>query len=132
MSQENVEVVHAWYEAFNRGDFAGWLGLLDPEVTWQAAREDPDSRLHEGRDEVRRYAEQWIESYDALRLDPEEIVHAGDRVLVWVRVTGTGRTSGISLDMRQAQVMTLRSGRITHTHEYFDRQEALEAVGLSE
>ena len=45
-----------------------------------------------------------------------------------MRVTGTGRTSGIPLDMEQAQVMTVRDGRIVGTHEYFDRTEALAAA----
>jgi hypothetical protein len=34
--------------------------------------------------------------------------------------------------MEQAQVMTVRTGRITRTDEYFDRSEALAAAGLSE
>jgi ketosteroid isomerase-like protein len=51
--------------------------------------------------------------------------------VVWVRVTGTGRTSGTPLDVEQAQVMTVRDGRIAGTHEYFDRSEALAAVSGS-
>ena len=31
--------------------------------------------------------------------------------------------------MEQAQVMTVRDGRIVDTHEYFDRVEALAVVG---
>jgi uncharacterized protein len=133
MSQENVEVVRSWYDAFSRGDLGAWLELLDPEITWQAAREDPDTALHRGRDAVRRYAEQWIEAYDGLQLEPQEFIDSkGDQVVVWVHVTGTGHASGIPLDMEQAQVMTVRTGRITRTDEYFDRSEALAAAGLSE
>jgi ketosteroid isomerase-like protein len=132
MSQENVEVVRRWYDAFNRGDVDVWLGLLDPQVTWQAAREDPDAAAHQTRAGARRYAEQWVEAYEALHVEPRSFTESGDRVVVWVRVTGTGRMSGISLDMEQAQVMTVRDGSITFVHEYFDRAEALAAAGLSE
>jgi ketosteroid isomerase-like protein len=128
MSRPPLEVVREWYEAFNRGDFEGWLDLLDPDVTWQAAREDPDSALHRGKDGLRRYAEQWIEAYDSLRVEPLDFIDRGEQVVVWVRVTGAGRISGIALDMEQAQVMTLRDGRIVRVHEYFDRAEALEAA----
>jgi ketosteroid isomerase-like protein len=34
MSQENVEVVRAGFEAYNRGDVDALLGLLDPQVEW--------------------------------------------------------------------------------------------------
>jgi ketosteroid isomerase-like protein len=125
-----LEVVRRSYEDFNAGDLDSWLGWFSEAATWQAAREDPDAALHSGLDEIRGYAEAWIEAYEGLRVEPREILESGDRYLVWVRVTGTGRTSGIPLDMEQAQVMTVRDGKIAGTHEYFDRTEALAAVGL--
>jgi ketosteroid isomerase-like protein len=54
MSKENVEVVQRWYDAFNRGDVDAWLELLDPQITWEAAREDPDAATHRSRDGARR------------------------------------------------------------------------------
>ena len=129
MSEADLEAVRRSYEDFNRGDLDAWLGWFSPEATWQAAREDPDAALHTGLDEIRRYVEGWIEAYQELRCEPTEIVEGERGYLVWVRVTGTGRTSGIPLDMEQAQVMTVRDGRIVDTHEYFDRVEALAVVG---
>jgi ketosteroid isomerase-like protein len=32
MSQENVELIRRACDAFNRGDYEGWLAALDPEV----------------------------------------------------------------------------------------------------
>jgi ketosteroid isomerase-like protein len=126
---EDLEAVRRSYEAFNRGDLEAWLGWFSADATWQAAREDPDAALHSGLDEIRRYAEGWIEAYEGLRCEPQEIIEGGRGYVVWVRVTGTGRSSGIPLDMEQAQVMTVRDGRIAGTHEYFDRAEALAVVG---
>jgi uncharacterized protein len=128
VSRQDLEIVQRWYDAFNRGDMETWLDLLDPEVTWQAAREDPDSALHRGRDGSRRYVGQWMESYDSLRVEPLELLDCGEQVVVWARVTGAGRSSGIALDMEQAHVMTVREGLIVRLHEYFDRAEALEAA----
>ena len=126
---EDLEAVRRSYADFNRGDLEAWLGWFSPDATWQAAREDPDAALHNGLDEIRRYAEGWIEAYEGLRCEPQEIIEGDRGYLVWVRVTGTGRSSGIPLDMEQAQVMTVREGRITGTQEYFDRAEALAVVG---
>jgi ketosteroid isomerase-like protein len=131
MSEADLEAVRRSYEDFNRGDLDGWLGWFAPEATWQSAREDPDAALHSGLDEIRRFAEGWIEAYRDLRCEPREIIEGDGGYVVWVRITGTGRTSGIPLDMEQAQVMTVRDDRIAATHEYFDRSEALAAVGES-
>ena len=46
--------------------------------------------------------------------------------------SGHGAESGIAMDMELAEVWTLEGGRIRRIEEYFDRAEALAAVGLSE
>jgi hypothetical protein len=35
MSEENVEIVRAQIDAYNRGDYDAALGALDEEVEWQ-------------------------------------------------------------------------------------------------
>jgi ketosteroid isomerase-like protein len=55
-----------------------------------------------------------------------------DYVFLWVRLTGHAVASGIPIDMQMAQVYTMRDGRAARLVEYLDREEALEAVGLSE
>jgi len=131
MAQETLEWLRRSYDAFNARDLEAWMGAFDPEITWQAAREDPDASLHVGRDGIRKYAEQWIEAWDDLRAEPLEIIEKGGCIVVWVRLTGRGRTSGLPLDMEQAQVMTLRDGMVLSVHEYFDRAEALQAAAQS-
>jgi ketosteroid isomerase-like protein len=41
MSQENVEIVRRQNEAFNRGDVARILELLDAEIEWWDRQDDP-------------------------------------------------------------------------------------------
>jgi ketosteroid isomerase-like protein len=130
MSQENVDAARGMWDAFNRRDLDAWLEGFDPEVEWHTAREDPDAGVHHGRSGVKRYAEQWLDAYDDLRVEPLEIVDAGDEVLVWIRVTGHGGASGVGVDMEQAQVLTFRDGRVAVGREYFDRAEAFEVAGL--
>ena len=43
-----------------------------------------------------------------------------------------GRASGAPIREQTAQVMTVRDGKITRQDFYADRDEALEAAGLSE
>jgi ketosteroid isomerase-like protein len=93
----------------------------------------PDAATHRGREAIRRYFDQWLESFEGLHADVEEYVDASnDRVFTWVRWTGRGRESGIDTEWCLATVSTLRGGRILRVEEYFDRAEGLEAAGLSE
>ena len=133
MSQENVEIVRAAYEAFERGDLPAVSQLHDPAIEWQTSAEDPDAATHRGRVAVRRDIESYMETFPGLRADLEDCVEApGGRVLATVRYTGRARASGIDMDWRQALVYTLRGGLIVRAEEYFDRAEAFEAAGLRE
>jgi ketosteroid isomerase-like protein len=137
MSQENVEIVRRAFEAFNGADAQGlddWaVEFLDPEIEWQTSREDPDATTHRGREAVRRYVDQWLDSFVGMHADVEECIEAGeDRVVTWVRWTGKGRGSGIDAEWWLATFHTLRGDKVVRVEEYFDRTEALEAAGISE
>jgi ketosteroid isomerase-like protein len=43
---------------------------------------------------------------------------------------GKGRSSGLAMEMKTAQVATLRDGKVTRIDNYENRAEALEAAGL--
>jgi ketosteroid isomerase-like protein len=62
----------------------------------------------------------------------EEIIDAGDQVVVVAHHQGRGRASGVDVDTRFYEVYTLREGKVSRVDEYTDRTEALEAAGLSE
>jgi ketosteroid isomerase-like protein len=133
MSQENVETVKRSFEAFDHGDPDAISQLQDPDIEWQTPREDPDAATYQGREAVRRYFDQWSESFESLHGNIEECIDVGDdRVFAWTRWTGRGRASGADAQWYLAIVYTFRDGKAVRAEEYFDRVEALEAVGLSE
>ena len=47
-----------------------------------------------------------LESFEDVRLDPEEILDFGDRVLVTIKVTGTEREAASSVSQPHFQVIT--------------------------
>jgi ketosteroid isomerase-like protein len=74
-----------------------------------------------------------MESFPGLRAELEDCVEApGDKVLAAVGYTGRARASGMEMDWRQWLVYTVDQGLIVRAEEYFKREEALEAAGLSE
>ena len=133
MSQENVEIVRAAYEAFERGDLNAVSQLHAPSIEWQTSTEDPDAATHRGRVAVRHYFEGYMETFPGFRAELEECVATPDgRVFTTTRYTGRARASGMDMDWRQSVVYTVQAGLIVRAEEYFDRSEGLQAAGLRE
>ena len=128
----DVEELVRWaYDWFNREREPPPMWLPDGEFV--NAREDPDHATYRGIDAIRKQHQGWFDSYPDLRVEPLEIRPNGDRVFVWVHFSGHGADSGAAMDMELAHVLTLDGeGRTCRLEEFFDRGEALQAVGLEE
>jgi ketosteroid isomerase-like protein len=132
MSQENVEILLDGYARYNEGERIPGLWFWHPDAEYHVAREDPDSAVHRGIDAIRQQFANWHQAYPDLRVEVLDARANGDRVLLWVRFAGHGATSGIPLEMELAHLYTMRDGKAAKLVEYMNRDEALEAVGLSE
>jgi ketosteroid isomerase-like protein len=95
------------------------------------AREFPDlAEPHYGHDGVRRYMEKVSEAIEDYRMVPEEFIDAGaDQVLVFSREGGSGAEV---VTQPTAHLWTIRHGKAVRMQSYWERADALEAVGLSE
>jgi ketosteroid isomerase-like protein len=131
MSEENVKFVLDGYARFNAGEKVAGLWFFTPDAEYHAAREDPDSAIHLGIDEVRRQYARWVDAYPDLTVEPLEAKGSGDNVFLWVRFSGHGKGSGAAVEMEMAHVITMRDGKAARIVEYSDRDEALEAAGLA-
>jgi ketosteroid isomerase-like protein len=133
MSEENVEIARQVYRHLGRGSDAGW-DLFDPDVEWETSPNLPDAGVYRGRDRVRAFMEeQWEVVWGGPpRVDVERTFDCGDDVLLFIRVRGSGSHTGIPLDVRIAQLLTLRDGRVVRGKVFPDRDEALEAAGISD
>jgi ketosteroid isomerase-like protein len=85
-----------------------------------------------GPDEMRYDWERWASAFDGLRVTVEEIIDAGNRVVLVAHHQGRGRGSGIEVDACFYEVYTLRKGKVLRVDEYTEREQALEAAGLRE
>jgi ketosteroid isomerase-like protein len=134
MSQENVELVRKLFDVYNERSFVENVDLIDPDIVWDMSRvELPDGTSYRGPWEFRDdFVKAWEEGFASEHMEAKEIVDAGDRVVVTVHHHGRGRLSGIEVDQHFAMVWTLRAGRAVRMDVYPTREEALEAVGLSE
>jgi ketosteroid isomerase-like protein len=134
MSQENVEVVRRMIQAFADGGLDAMAEFWDPDIDWRAAEGAVDDvgEMH-GPVAVRRYIQDWIDTFDDFSVVVEQLRDVGDnRVLGVQRLTGRAKLSGTETDLRYALVSTISDGKVVRAREYMSLDQALEAVGLSE
>jgi ketosteroid isomerase-like protein len=134
MSQENVEVVRRMLQAFADGGLDAMAEFWDPDIDWRAAEGAVDDvgEMH-GPVALRRYVQDWIDTFDDFSVVVEQLRDVGDnRVLGVQRLTGRAKLSGTETDLRYALVSTISDGKVVRAREYMSLDQALEAVGLSE
>jgi ketosteroid isomerase-like protein len=133
MSRANIELVRLTYDAFNREGMPGTLPYLDAAVEWDEsdlpARPPGPFRGHEGLHELERLnAALWLE----IRAEVDDIIDAGDNTVVaFLRAVGKGRFTGEPVELTIAHLWDIRDGKGVRVKLYLDRQEAMEAAGLS-
>jgi ketosteroid isomerase-like protein len=132
MSRENVAITKQVIEAASRGDFDAMLALHHPDWEGFIPEEYPVAGTWRGLDGVRGFVEEWLDAWDAFRIDPEEFIDGGDAVVAVVRYWGRGRGSGVEVTDRWFYAYRLRDGRVVSWRLCGTRAEALEAVGLQE
>ncbi len=135
MSQENVEIVRATIEAWNRGDWEGALAYTHPDFVLDNSTAIGEWRgVHRGADQVRRMWQTFTDPWERVRIEISEVIEA-DEPVVLTRMTSrfVGR-DGIELPgpVRSGWLWTFRNGALVKLVIYNDLNEALEAAGLRE
>jgi ketosteroid isomerase-like protein len=126
LTRENVEIVRAAFEAFERGDIEGALEFTHPDLV--SSRVHPDGAVFRGRDGFRRMLAEWLEDFTEWSSRGEEFIDAGDQVIVKQHQWGRGAASGAPVEADWWMVYTLAAGKITRLDIYATEAEALEAT----
>jgi uncharacterized protein len=128
MRDEDLQAVLASYEALNRGDIDGTVAALASDAEWHESPALPDAGVFRGRDAVRAFLEQFLESWQDLHQEIEDVVVEGDRAALMIHLEARGRGSGVEVDARYAHVWTVRDGAGVRVDAYDDREAALRAI----
>ncbi len=133
MSEENLQVVRAGFDAFSRGDMPALLKLFDPSVVFAPIPETPDGQSFHGHEGLLRGIPQvTTEVWDDFSVELGEMRDFDDHVLVSLRWWGRGPSSGIEVEVDICALVTFRDGKIVRWLFFLTEQEALEAAGRSE
>ena len=128
MSQENVEVVRAVYEAIARGDREALDVILRkhvaPDFEFEAAL---TGATYKGVDALWELLD---DIQDTVGYTPEvqEAVDLDEHVLIVLRISGRGSRSGVSVAQQGAVVVTFDGSTLVSGRSFASKAEALEAV----
>jgi uncharacterized protein len=132
MSRENVEIVRRAY-ADPRGLAVAASDKVASNAEFDFTAVYPDRPILKGLEEIRRFRESGPWTGSPIHFQPERFFDVDDeRVLVFVRVTATGQESGAPVEIRGAHEFTIRDGLLVRFKVYGDRDQAIQAAGLSD
>jgi ketosteroid isomerase-like protein len=114
MSQENVEIAQATFDAWNAKDMDALRELYDPDVLMRTPEGWPEPGPFLGREATMRWFEQSREAFDADALEPiSDFIDAADRVVVrfiWHGVGHGPETHGFDRRLHGAEGKNLGPG----------------------
>ena len=132
MSQKNVDTIRAIYGRWSEGDYRASVDAFDPDVLLVMRPEFPDAGVYLGVEGVAEYTRGFLEPWKQITIEAEEIVVAGDSVVVAVRQRGVGAGSGAATEFAYFHVWSFRGHKVIRFETFRERAQALEATGLSE
>jgi ketosteroid isomerase-like protein len=127
MSQENVDLIRAQFEATNERDFERAMSFYADDVVLVV---EPDAFLQggtfTGRDAVGAWFGDWFATFEpGYRFEIDEARDLGDRVFLAATHRGRGRASGVDVGGRTGYLYTVRAGEILRAELYRSPEQAL-------
>jgi len=132
MSKENVALIKGIYDAFGKGDVPAVLGAMAPGIVWNEAENFPyaDKNPYVGPDAIvqgvfMRLATEW----DGFTVAPEEILDAGDAVVVLGRYRGSYKATGKPQNTQMVHVWRVKDGKVAQFQQYADTLQVARVIG---
>ena len=132
MSAENVELVRRFIDAWSAHDRKRMLELLHPDAVFHSAVTNVVGETFRGADQIVGVFDRWEDEWSAIRWEVDEYIDVDEtRVVTLHRVIATGRASGVETVRELGGLLEIRDGLVVSQWIYLDRNEALEAAGLT-
>lgn len=121
-----MEVVRGVYSSHERRDTPALVDLLHPDVEWCQAESHPyaGERPWRGPSEVVEHVANRVnDEWDGFITHVDEMIDAGDRVVVLGRYRGTHKATGRAVDAQVCAIYTVVDGLITKWQQYTDTHQ---------
>jgi ketosteroid isomerase-like protein len=127
--QEDADRLRDAYQAFNEGGVEAFLERLAPEFQLRDRESSPDrAETRYGKEGIKQLFDSYMEAFDALRLEPQEFIDAGDQIVVSLHQRVRGKGSGAEVVGNIAHVWTMRGSTPYRLMIFGDKESALRAL----
>jgi len=131
-SKQNAEIVREMYGLFNRGDIDAALRLLHPQPELYQAPEVVDAEAYVGLEAFLRGMILFMDEWEDVSLEPQDVDEVGDFVLMRVRVSGRGKSTGLEMTTQFFHAWAFCDGKPWRCFVRSTRDAALEAAELKD
>lgn len=133
MSEESIgALARRWSQAFNKRDMDALTELTSEDFEFVPYLGSLiESNVYRGLDGLRSYFEDSHAAWEELRVSQAEVREVNDRTVSFGELRGKGRASGLEVNVSLAWVGEWRDGKLARLVTYTNRDDAVEAAGLS-
>jgi ketosteroid isomerase-like protein len=130
MSADAVQLLDRAYRlVWHENDLEGAFGGVHPDFEWIVPGHF-EGAVRRGPDGVISFFREWLEPWDDVHVEWELHPVDAERVLAVTEQRARGRGSGAPVQLRFAQLWTIRDGRALRMVLYTDVDEGFRAAGL--
>jgi len=126
---DETEALRQAYAALNRNDISAMIKAFNPEIEWVELIEYPAGGTYRGLADVTTHLSEARGSWAEGRCEPEWLIVAGDKIVVFVHVRARLKHETEWREGRLADVYTFQNGKVIHVRIFADRRQALEWAG---
>jgi ketosteroid isomerase-like protein len=124
----DIEVVQQAYEAWFRGDEAGMMALVHPEIVVTQIPEQVDTRPYHGYDGLRAVMADWVGTWDDYSIEMLGTRQVGHGVVTALHQSGRGKGSGVAMNADTWFVWHLKEGKLIRWQMFSTEHQALAAA----
>jgi uncharacterized protein len=130
MSESDIERLRAGYEALDRGDLGPVRDMIHPQAEMHDRPEIPDATTYRGWEGIVLSVQASQETFDDFHFVPERFLENDDKIVVILKMKGTGHASGVPVEERIAHLWTIRDGLAIELRAFTEPADALAEAGL--
>jgi ketosteroid isomerase-like protein len=121
---KNKELAKKAYQKFGEGDIEGVLDLFDAKIEWRECKGFPFIKgegVSIGPDAIVKDVFSKIpEYYDNFKIEIEDLIEEGDRIVMSGYYTGTWKATSKKFKANAAHIWTLKNGKFTRFFQAVD------------
>ena len=128
MGENNLAIVKGLFAAFERGDAAGLVDPLSPDLVFHVREDEPEAGAHQGLEAATMLLANWLETFPGLTVEDPSFCEQGDWVVASFVLRGRGGASGVNVAEPYAWACHVLDGSVVEIREFRTEAQALASV----